>query len=249
VFRAISSSALWSFGVYLEAVGDQTVGLWHVELGTPISLRNLVENQVPILPPVKIRQQHQRRVGDEQNFPIQRGMFGMIDDVRDHTVAGFAVDRTETPHLRRQAGEVVHGLVDQKNARLGDQNLLAQLSQTMSIPHGSVRLRTAAQAIYIMNNQMPTLQFKRKTRKGWRHLAGFSTGVWLKSGLGLIADPMMTSQHRPVSLPPGAEMPNGIYLYLYQIGDAEVELNRYGSTEIMWDGITSSIGVFVPHDL
>jgi hypothetical protein len=33
-------------------------------------------------------------------------------------------------------------------------------------------------------------------------------------------------------------MPNGIYLYLYQIGDAEVELNRYGSTEIMWDGIT-----------
>jgi hypothetical protein len=34
-------------------------------------------------------------------------------------------------------------------------------------------------------------------------------------------------------------MPNGIYLYLYQIAQVEVELIPFGSREIMWDGITS----------
>jgi hypothetical protein len=82
--------------------------------------------------------------------------------------------------------------------------------------------------------------------QGWRHLAGFSTGVFAQSGLGLIADPMMTSQHRPVSAPARSADANRICPYLYQIGYAEVELNRYGSADFMWDRITSFIGVFVP---
>ena len=40
-------------------------------------------------------------------------------------------------------------------------------------------------------------------------------------------------------------MPNGIYRYLYQIGEAEVELIPHEPTETMWDGITCTIGVFV----
>ena len=46
-----------------------------------------------------------------------------------------------------------------------------------------------------------------------------------------------------------SQIPNGIYPYLYQIAGAEVELIPFESSEIMWDGITSSIGVFVPHDI
>ena len=82
-------------------------------------------------------------MGDEQDFAIQRCMLGMLDDVSDHSIAGLAVDRTET-HLWRQAGEVVHGLVDQEDARLDEENLLAQPSQTMGMSDGGIRLRAAA---------------------------------------------------------------------------------------------------------
>ena len=71
-------------------------------------------------------------MGDEQDFAIHARVLGVIDDVGDHSVAGLAVDRAE-PHLWRQAGEVVQGLVDQENARLDEQNLLAQPSETMGM--------------------------------------------------------------------------------------------------------------------
>ena len=73
-------------------------------------------------------------MGDEQDFPIQRRVLQMFDDVADHPIAGLAVDRTE-PDFRRQTGEVGQGLVDQENARLAEENLLAQSRQTMGVAH------------------------------------------------------------------------------------------------------------------
>ena len=60
----------------------------------------------------------------------------MLDDVRDHPIAVLAVDRTKT-HVRRQAGEVVNGLVDQEDARLDEQNLLAQSGRSMGVSCGA----------------------------------------------------------------------------------------------------------------
>ena len=44
-------------------------------------------------------------------------------------------------------------------------------------------------------------------------------------------------------------MPNGIYPYLYQITEAECQFIPLGSAELVWDGITYTIGVFVTHSL
>ena len=148
------------------------MGVRHVELGTPVGLWHLVHDHVPILPPMEIRQQHQSGVGDEQDFAIQRRVLDMLDDVGDHPVAGLAVDRTE-PDFGRQTGEVSQGLVDQENARLDEENLLAQSSQTMGVAHGGIRLRAATRAIYKIQNQMSSLQFKRKPARAGGHRAGF----------------------------------------------------------------------------
>src|ERR1700722_10808157 len=114
-----------SLGIDREAVGDEPAVVAYPELTGPIGLRYLVHDHVPILPPMKVWQQHQSRVGDEQDFSTRGRVLGMLDDVGDHPVAGLAVDRTET-YLRRQAGEVGQRLVDQENARLNEENLLAQ---------------------------------------------------------------------------------------------------------------------------
>src|ERR1700722_18452484 len=156
-----------SLGINREAVGDESMVVVYAELGTPVSLRYLVHDHVPILPPMKVWQQHQSRVGDEQDFSTRGRVLGMLDDVGDHPVAVLAVDPKET-YIRRQAGEVGQRLVDQENARLNDKNLLAQPRQTMDISHSSVGLRTATWPVYIIANQMATLQFQRKTREGWR---------------------------------------------------------------------------------
>ena len=177
-----------------EAVGDQPVGVRHVELAAPVGLRYLVHDHVLILPPMEVRQQRHCRVAEEQDFSVQRCMLGMVDDVGDHPITGLTVDRTETvPPASGWRGR--SRLADQENARLGEQNLLAQSRQTMGISHSSVRLRAATRPIYIMNNQMSTLQFKRKTREGWRTPRGFLHWSDAQSGYGLIADPMMTARH------------------------------------------------------
>jgi hypothetical protein len=109
-------------------------------------------------------------------------------------IADPAVDRP-APYLRRQTGEIGQGLVDQENTRLHEQNLLTQSRQTMGVAHGSVRFRTPARAIYKIRNQMCHSSSKEKPARAGGHLAGFSTGVFAQSGLGLIAFPMMTSRH------------------------------------------------------
>ena len=77
------------------------------------------------------------------------------------------------------------GLRDQENARLDEENLLAQSSQTMGVAHGGIRLRAAAQAIYIMNNQMSYTPVQKKSPHGLADTSrAFSTGVLLV-GLGL----------------------------------------------------------------
>ena len=60
--------------------------------------------------------------------------------VGDHPIAGPAVDR---PNFGRQTGQVAHGLVDQENAR-----------------------PTAARAIYVIQSQCQTLQFKSESPHG-----------------------------------------------------------------------------------
>ena len=112
--------------------------------------------------------------------------------VADHPIA-LAVDRTGA-YLWRQTGEVGHGLVDQENARLDEQDLLAQSSQTMGISHGSVRLRTAAHAIYKIQSQCLHSSSNQKAREGWRTPHGLPTGV-MRVGLGPNCPPMMTSRH------------------------------------------------------
>ena len=64
----------------------------------------------------------------------------------------------------------------------------------MGVAHGGIRLRTAARAIYIIQNQMCHSSSK-KAREGWRTPCGLPTGVFAQSGLGLIADPILTSLH------------------------------------------------------
>jgi hypothetical protein len=107
--------------------------------------------------------------------------------VAHHPIAGLTVDRTG-PDLGRQTGEVI-----QENARLDDDNFFAQSSQTIGVAHGSIRLRAAAWPICKMNNQNLHSSSKEKPARAGGHLAGFSTGV-AQSGLGLIADPVMTSR-------------------------------------------------------
>jgi hypothetical protein len=126
--------------------------------------------------------QHQRRMGDEQDFPVHRRVLQMFDDVSDHPVAGPAVDRSDA-YLRRQTGEIGQGLIDQENTRLADENFLAQSRQTMGVAPGGVRLRTPARAIYVIQNQIYTPVQKEKPARAGGHLAGFSTGVFAQSGL------------------------------------------------------------------
>ena len=80
---------------------------------------------MPIHLSVEVGQQHQGRMGDEQNFAIERRMLRVLDDICDHPIAVLAVDRTES-YVRRQFGEVVNGLLDQVDARLDEKDFLAQ---------------------------------------------------------------------------------------------------------------------------
>ena len=116
---------------------------------------------------MNVGKQHQSTMGDEQDFSARGRVLAVNDDVGDHPVAVLAVYRAET-YLRRQAGEVGQRLVDQENARLNEENLLAQSRQTVGISHSSVGLRAATWPIHIIENQMSALQFERKTREGWR---------------------------------------------------------------------------------
>ena len=88
-------SKVGSLRVNREAVSDQPMGVRDAELAAPVGLWYLVHDDVPILPPVEIGQQHQRRVGDEQDFAILRCVLAVIDDVSDHPVTRLAMDRAE----------------------------------------------------------------------------------------------------------------------------------------------------------
>jgi hypothetical protein len=68
----------------------------------------------------------------------------MLDDVSNHPVAGLAMNRTEA-YFGRKSDNVVHGLVDQENARLDEENLVAQPSKIMGVPYGSIRIRAVTQ--------------------------------------------------------------------------------------------------------
>src|ERR1700722_335665 len=58
-----------SLGIDREAVSNEPMMVLYAELTGPICLRYLVHDHVPILPPMEEWQQHQSRVGDEQDFP------------------------------------------------------------------------------------------------------------------------------------------------------------------------------------
>jgi hypothetical protein len=94
-----------SFGIHREAIGDQSMRVGDREFGAPVSLGNLIHNHVPILPPMKVRQQHQSRVGDEQDFAILRRVLQMLNDVSNDPIAGLAVDRSNS-NFGCQTGEV-----------------------------------------------------------------------------------------------------------------------------------------------
>ena len=130
------------FWIDSDAVRDQSVGARHVEFCAPVGLRYLIEDKVPIGLPVKVGQQHERRVGDEQDFAIHRRVLSVVYDIGDHSIAGLAVDRTE-PDFWCQTGEAVHGLVDEKDARLNEENFLAKPRESMGMSDGFIRLRRA----------------------------------------------------------------------------------------------------------
>jgi hypothetical protein len=94
---------------------------------------------------------------------------------------------------------------------------------------------------------MSTLQFKRKAREGWRTPRGLSTGVFAWSGFGLIADPIDDQATLKSMASARSRMPNGIYRYLYQIAQADCELNRHEIARTRVSRIHLSIGVFVTH--
>ena len=99
----------------------------------------------------------------------------------------------------------VNGLVDQEDARLDEENFLAQPRQTMGMSHGGIRLRAATWPIHIMYNQCLHSSSKEKPARAGGHLAGFSTGVLAQSGLGVIADPIDDlATLNSIGLPPGA---------------------------------------------
>ena len=54
-----------SLGINREAIRDEPMMVANAELTGPIGLRYLVHDDVPILRPMKVWQQHQSRVGDE----------------------------------------------------------------------------------------------------------------------------------------------------------------------------------------
>ena len=86
-------------------------------------------------------------------------------------MVGDHMDRAG-PDFGRQTGEVLQRLRYQENAR-----------------------PTAARTIYINSESNKSLQFKRKTREGLADTSRASPLECLRSGLGLIADPIMTAQH------------------------------------------------------
>jgi hypothetical protein len=51
--------------------------------------------------------------------------------------------------------------------------------------------------VYIIHNQFLHSSSKEKPARAGGHLAGFSTGVLAQSGMGLIADPIVTSPLPP----------------------------------------------------
>ena len=110
-------------------------------------------------------------MGDEQDFPVQRRMLQMLDDVADHPIAGLAVDRLNSD-FGRQTCEVIQRLRDKENARLDEENLLAKSRQTMGISRGSVRLRAATRAINKIQNQNIHSSSKGKPARAGGHLAG-----------------------------------------------------------------------------
>src|SRR5438270_204659 len=87
----------------------------------------------------------------------------MVEDVGDHSIAVLTVDRAEA-HIRRQAGKVVQGLVDQEDARLNEEDLLAQSSEMMGVSCGDRCLPTAARPIHIMHSQTYTPVQKKNPR-------------------------------------------------------------------------------------
>jgi hypothetical protein len=58
---------------------------------------------------------------------------------------------------------------------------------------------------------------KEKPVRAGGHLTGFSTGVLAQSGLGLIADPIMTLPHQTQMTTARSLMRNCICVYLYRI--------------------------------
>ena len=151
--------------------------------------------------------------------------------VGDHPIAGLTVDHSG-PDSRRQTGEIGQGL-------------LAQLSQSVGVAHGGMRLRTAARAINKIRNQMCNSSSKKKPTRAGGHRAGFSTGV-MRVGLG----PNCRSHRDCATLKSMASarsrMPNGIYPYLYQIAGAEVEFIRTDQRHDRVSRNHRTIGVFVP---
>ena len=111
-------------------------------------------------------------MGDEQDFPIQRRVLQMLDDVGDHPIAGLAVDRTE-PDFRRQTSEVGQGLVDQENARLDRREPSCPVEPDDG--RGARRqMSSNCRTGHLRNTKsMSTLQFKRKPARAGGHRAGF----------------------------------------------------------------------------
>ena len=127
-------------------IGHEPVGAWDVEFAAPVGLRNLVHNDMPVWSSMEVGQQHQGGVGDEQNLTIERRVLQVLDDVGNNLVAGLAVDGS-APNLGHEAGEVFHGFGDEENARLDDQNLLAESGYLMGVSDGIVGLGTATSSV------------------------------------------------------------------------------------------------------
>ena len=84
------SASTWSIRINREAVSDQMIGPWHIEPGAPnlLAVSRPESGANPALDEcTNVGKQHE--MGDEQDFPTQRCMLGMLDGVGDHPAAGW----------------------------------------------------------------------------------------------------------------------------------------------------------------
>jgi hypothetical protein len=90
---------------------------------------------------------------------------------------------SSAPNVRRQAGEVFHGLGNEENARLDEQNLFAEKGCVMGVSDGSVGFGTATWPVDIeIGGHIEYSSKNKEPARAGGHLAGSLECILVRLG-------------------------------------------------------------------